>query len=120
MQCHKLPNTLDSCECTEAEYAKIPDITFKVEDDTYLIKREQWVERGQGQCVIKFMHGPTSEYWILGLNFFLNYYAVFDYENERLGFAESIVMNKKKSSHFIDWAIGKSDDSLMNLMSAFN
>jgi hypothetical protein len=30
MQCHKLPNTLDSCACSEAEYAKIPDISFKV------------------------------------------------------------------------------------------
>jgi hypothetical protein len=38
------------------------------------------------------MHAPNRPYWILGLNFFQNYYTVFDYENNSIGFAPSINM----------------------------
>ena len=90
MRCTKLPNTLDSCECTEEQHQAIPDISFKIHGDSYSIPRDKWVERGSGQCVVKFMHGPHKDYWILGLNFFENYYTVFDYENQSIGFADSI------------------------------
>lgn len=36
------------------------------------------------------MHAPGRTMWILGLNFFINYYTVFDYENRKIGFADSI------------------------------
>ena len=52
--------------------------------------RDLWYERGaNGMCVIKFMHSPAKGFWILGLNFFTNYYTVFDYENSSIGFAKS-------------------------------
>jgi hypothetical protein len=31
-----------------------------------------------------------ARFWILGVTFFHNYYTVFDIENKRIGFAESI------------------------------
>jgi len=64
------------------------------------------------------MHSPSKGYWILGLNFFTNYYAVFDYENMRIGFAESIKFGKAQSRTFIDWATGSSSTLLMNLATA--
>jgi len=61
------------------------------------------------------MHGPHKDYWILGLNFFENYYTVFDYENMMIGFADSINYGKAlKAASFIDWAVGKTP-ALMNL-----
>ena len=33
-----------------------------------------------GQCYVKFMHDKTNEKWILGLNFFRDYYVEFSKE----------------------------------------
>ena len=57
------------------------------------------------KCVIKFMHGPREDHWILGLNFFNNYYTVFDYENKQIGFVESINLGKPTSKTFINWLL---------------
>jgi len=115
-KCHKLPNTLDSCDCSKAEHEQIPDIKFLIDGDTYSIPRDKWVERADGQCVVKFMHGPSKDYWILGLNFFENYYTVFDYENLAIGFADSINQDVVVGSSFIDWSLGKSTvPNFMNL-----
>lgn len=86
----------------------MPDITFNLGNDKYKILANQWFERGDdGQCIIKFMHAPGRDMWILGLNFFQDYYAVFDYQHKRIGFAESINMGKQvahKEKSFIEWA----------------
>ena len=104
MECHVMDNTLTACKCSEEQHQSLPDITFKIQEDTYTIPRDLWVERSRGTCVIKFMHGPGKSEWILGLNFFTNYYAVFDYGNQRLGFAESILKGQKISNSFVDFA----------------
>jgi len=51
------------------------------------------------------MHGPREDHWILGLNFFNNYYTVFDYENKQIGFVESINLGKPTSKTFINWLL---------------
>lgn len=105
--CRVLPNTLHSCDCTVSQQQAVPDIQFDIGSETYSIPRDKWFERSANQCVIKFMHGPHKDYWILGLNFFENYYTVFDYENMQIGFADSINMGKKLSPNsFINWATG--------------
>jgi len=103
--CVVLPNTLTACDCTEEEQKAVPDIRFKIDGKEYLITRDQWYERGStGKCAIKFMHGPGMGFWILGVNFFTNYYSVFDYENMRIGFAESVKFGNAQSKTFIRWA----------------
>ena len=51
------------------------------------------------------MHAPNRPYWILGLNFFQNYYTVFDYENNAIGFAPSINMGQPSSKSFLNWLV---------------
>jgi hypothetical protein len=81
----------------------MPDITFEVEGVQYVIPRDQWIERIDGKCVIKFMHGPRKSEWILGINFFNLYYTVFDYENKQVGFAKSKDFGKESAKAFTKW-----------------
>lgn len=112
-KCHTMLNTLMNCECTKEEHEQVPDINFKIGENDFVIPRDMWYERGGNQCVVKFMHSPGKEYWILGLNFFNNYYTVFDYEQQAIGFAESINFRGPQSKSFITWAL--SGTSLLNL-----
>lgn len=115
--CHVLANSLTACECTEAEHQAIPDITFEIDGSEYVIPRDMWYERGdKNQCVVKFMHAPGRSEWILGVNFFTNYYTVFDYESYKIGFAKSINFMKEgnQGKTFIKWALSGST-MLMNL-----
>jgi hypothetical protein len=105
-RCRELANTLTSCDCTSEQHNSIPDINFDLGEETYTIPRDQWFERSGNQCVIKFMHGPAKDYWILGLNFFTNYYTVFDYENQAIGFAPSINQGQAVEMSFVNWATG--------------
>ena len=125
LRCHTLKNTLLACDCTKAEQEAMPDITFNIGAEEYVIPRNQWFERSGNQCIVKFMHAPHRNFWILGLNFFNNYYTVFDYENLKIGFAKSKNFGTQTSSSFISWATGKAkktkeqimnEDYLMNLI----
>jgi len=106
LECEVLANTLTSCECTDEQHARVPDIDFKLggDDFVYKIPRDEWFAKSGDQCIIKFMHGPNKRYWILGLNFFTNYYTVFDYENKQIGFVDSIIQNEEHDETFLDWA----------------
>ena len=111
--CWVVPNTLTVCKCDQASHEKVPDITFEIEGETFVINRDMWYERKDDQCVIKFMHAPGRTEWILGVNFFQNYYSVMDYETKRIGLAKSINFGKPGSKKFIDWAL--SGTFLLNL-----
>ena len=47
------------------------------------------------------MTHPTMQVWILGLNFFENYYTVFDQENLKVGFALSKNANPRIENELI-------------------
>jgi hypothetical protein len=67
-----------------------PDLKYVMEGETYFIPRRSYVVKQQGTCYLKLMHHPTLPFHIMGLNFFQNYYTVFDQERKRLGFGRSI------------------------------
>jgi hypothetical protein len=61
-------------------------------DVPYLITPKDYIERSDDQCLFKIMTldmDGDHAFWIMGITFFQNYYAVFDVTNQRVGFAES-------------------------------
>ena len=104
LNCYVLKNKMTACDCTKEQHESIPDLTFTINEDKYIIERNQWYERGDGICYIKFMHAPGRTQWILGLMFFQNYYSVMDYEAMRIGFAESKMFMKGTATGFVHWA----------------
>jgi len=106
LRCHQSPTTLTVCECTAAQHEVIPDLEFQIGGLPYVINRDQWFERSGNKCVIKFMHAPGRDTWILGMNFFSNYYTVFDYEKKQIGFAQSVLAGSPPSRSFIRWVMG--------------
>ena len=51
--------------------------------------KESYVIKENDLCELAIMSDPTMSIWILGLNFFSNYYTVFDQEDLKIGFAIS-------------------------------
>jgi hypothetical protein len=67
-----------------------PDIHFNIDGILYTLPRESYVLVEGSVCALKLMSTASMNVWILGLNFFENYYTIFDQENRRVGFAPSI------------------------------
>lgn len=61
-----------------------------VDDVSYFLPKESFAVKENELCGLKIMTHDILNYWILGLNFFENYYIVFDQEDMKLGFAPSI------------------------------
>lgn len=67
------------CYCYSSNYLDyFPDLTFHIDGHQYFIPKESYVLRTGNICQIAIMTHPTINFWILGLNFFENYYTVFD------------------------------------------
>ena len=85
---------LPVCFCSESQFeTSFPDLNFTIGGVNYYVPREQYVMQStylyQDICIVGMMSSPLFDIWILGLNFYKNYYTVFDQENLRVGFALS-------------------------------
>lgn len=76
--------------CTCPTYHEFPDLKYRIQGKDYFMPRGSYLLPYDGKCYLKFMHHPTIPVHILGLNFFQNYYTIFDQEEMRVGFAPSI------------------------------
>lgn len=86
------------CSCTYPEFQQYPDLNIEIGNHTYRMDKWNYVELYGNMCLFKvmtmdFSAGWGTRFWILGLNFFHNYYTVFDQEQGRIGFAESKLSN---------------------------
>ena len=90
---------LPVCICSDLE--PFPDLKFTIDGINYYLPKENYVFEDAGLCTLGVMADEYMDIWILGLNFFENYYTVFDQELKRIGFAPSI-NSKQKLFDLID------------------
>lgn len=89
-------NDLLSCEMSYYEYLfyEFPPLEIEMGGKTYQIPQESYLMYTGEEVVFMVMTMPDSswdiDFWILGLNFFHNYYTVFDMDESRVGFAPSV------------------------------
>lgn len=72
---------------------EIPDIVFTIGGNDYTIPGKNAVLQAQGTCLFSFMamdFPPGGPQWILGDVFMRQYYTVFNYVDETVGFAKSV------------------------------
>jgi len=77
--------------------SSLPDISFTIAGKEFGLTPEQYILKidagGESQCISGFMGldipEPAGPLWILGDIFLGAYHTVFDYGNERVGFAEA-------------------------------
>ena len=55
-----------------------------------MISKHQYLINRNGHCVLQIAPTGDTGKAYLGINFFENYYGVFDMDNKRVGFAESV------------------------------
>uniref|UniRef100_A0A7S3CSQ4 Peptidase A1 domain-containing protein n=1 Tax=Strombidium rassoulzadegani TaxID=1082188 RepID=A0A7S3CSQ4_9SPIT len=86
-------------ECTVEQYEQFPDLVMVIDGVQYTVPRESYLGIEMGfQCYMKIMTHDLIPFWILGLNFFENYYTIFDQEQLKVGFAPSIHSKIKEES----------------------
>ncbi len=68
----------------------MPDLTFTIDETAYVISKHQYMINRNGHCVLQIAPTGDNGKAYLGINFFENYYGVFDMDNKRVGFAESV------------------------------
>lgn len=84
------PVGLWGARCTVEQYDAMPDLTFTIDSTQYVISKHQYLINRNGHCVLQIAPTGDTGKAYLGINFFENYYGVFDMDNKRVGFAESI------------------------------
>uniref|UniRef100_A0A7I4Z0C6 Peptidase A1 domain-containing protein n=1 Tax=Haemonchus contortus TaxID=6289 RepID=A0A7I4Z0C6_HAECO len=82
----------EGIDCSDVSY--YPTITFTLHGHKYILEgKKYFVERPDGLCHLAFQKIPINRRllvngWTLGDAFMGNFYTIFDYENERVGFAK--------------------------------
>jgi len=64
--------------CEPDKNLEFPDMIFTIDSKEYIIPRESYLMHFNGNILLKIIPGGSGNFWILGLNFFDNYYTVFD------------------------------------------
>jgi len=87
------PNIMGEYTVDCATVGQLPDVVFTIGGHEYTIPGSKIVLQAQGTCLLAFMGidfpapGPQ---WILGDVFMREYYTVFNYVDETIGFAKAV------------------------------
>ena len=83
---------LQSFPCfKDSTYSRMPDLSFTIDDVVYTIPPASYIGYSTGICTLKIMTNKRDKNFLtLGLNFFENYYTVFDVQNKRIGLQTSV------------------------------
>jgi len=84
------PVGLWGARCSLESYEAMPDLTFMIDQTAYVISKKQYMANRNGHCVLQIAPTGNTGKAYLGINFFENYYGIFDMDNKRVGFAESV------------------------------
>lgn len=84
------PVGLWGARCSQESYEAMPDLTFVLDQTRYTISKKQYMANRNGHCVLQIAPTGNTGKAYLGINFFENYYGIFDMDNKRVGFAESV------------------------------
>lgn len=95
----------EGMNCTKGQVAKctckginqFPEIYFNIGGIPYFIPHSDYILHNpiKGECYVLIIGVPKLNFYIFGLNFFKNYYTVFDQEEMRVGITQSINANNK-------------------------
>jgi hypothetical protein len=86
------PNIMGEYTIDCKKVPDIPDVTFTIGGVDYVIPGPNTVIQAQGTCLFAFMGlqlPPGAPNWILGDVFMREYYTVFNYAEETIGFAKA-------------------------------
>lgn len=78
---------LESFPCfKDSTYGVLPELSFVIDAVTYTIPPASYIGYSDGMCTLKIMtNKKDKDFLTLGLNFFENYYSVFDVTGKRIG-----------------------------------
>ncbi|KAL9180736.1 hypothetical protein ACHAXT_011189 [Thalassiosira profunda] len=83
------PNLLGQYTIDCEKVATLPDLVFHINGKEWPVPGKDLVIQASGTCLFALMGMdiPTGPQWILGDVFMRQYYTIFDYGNQRVGFA---------------------------------
>jgi cathepsin D len=94
------PNIMGEYTIDCDQVANMPDIVFTIGGNEYTIPGKGTVIEAQNTCLFAFMgmdFPPPGPQWILGDVFMRQYYTVFNYHDETIGFAKAVKSTTKKT-----------------------